>query len=207
MDPPTVTARLDAFTIDARLPQTQCRRCGFESCHAYAQAIVDGATPGNRCAPGGAATLEQLNNLTGAQYLRIDPDFDSAYLSLTVTIVEELCIGCTLCIQACPVDAILGSAKLMHTVIAKECSGCELCLPVCPVDCVVSTSLPKDHKASAVSIDQAQANRYRSRFSGRQARLAEPSAKPPDSTPSMRVREIAQSVARVRKKRATTARI
>ncbi|HTQ98690.1 MAG TPA: electron transport complex subunit RsxB [Candidatus Acidoferrum sp.] len=121
--------------IDALLPQTQCGQCGNPGCKPYAQAIAAGA-PINRCPPGGAATIAALARLLGVQTLPLDPTHGSESIRKVAFIREAECIGCTKCIQACPVDAILGSAKHMHTVIESECTGCDLCVEPCPVDCI-----------------------------------------------------------------------
>ena len=123
--------------IDALLPQTQCTRCGYPACRPYAEAIASGVAAINRCPPGGAAGIERLSRLTGQPVLPLDSDCGEEKLVETVArIVEADCIGCTKCIQACPVDAIVGGPNLMHTIIESECNGCELCLPPCPVDCI-----------------------------------------------------------------------
>ena len=122
--------------LDA-LPQTQCTRCGFPDCAAYAQAIADGAADINQCPPGGAQGIERLAQLTGQSAVPLNPAFGTEGPRNVVFIDENWCIGCTLCIDACPTDAILGSNKRMHTVIEAYCTGCELCLPVCPVDCML----------------------------------------------------------------------
>lgn len=128
-----MTHNADLITlIDNLLPQTQCGECGHPGCLPYAEAIANGEAI-NRCPPGGNETIAALANLLGMTALPLDgtPRPDSvAYIR------ENECIGCTLCIQACPVDAILGAAKLMHTVIAEECTGCDLCVEPCPVDCI-----------------------------------------------------------------------
>ena len=125
-----------ADTIDAALPQTQCTRCGYPDCRAYAEAIAAGA-PINRCPPGGAEGIARLARLTGRPALALDPDNGREGPRQLAVIDEDWCIGCTLCIKACPVDCIVGASKLMHTVIEPQCTGCELCVPVCPVDCIV----------------------------------------------------------------------
>ncbi|WP_275288436.1 electron transport complex subunit RsxB [Halomonas elongata] len=118
--------------IDAALPQTQCGKCGHDGCRPYAEAIAEGE-PINRCPPGGDETVERLAELTGRSSLPLEQPAQSP---LVARIREDECIGCTKCIQACPVDAILGAAKQMHTVIESECTGCELCVAPCPVDCI-----------------------------------------------------------------------
>ncbi len=122
--------------VDSLLPQTQCAQCGFPGCRPYAEAIVDGAADINRCPPGGEATIRALADLLERDPKPLDPERGEERLPALAVIEEDLCIGCTLCIQACPVDAILGAAKQMHTVIASECTGCELCIEPCPVDCI-----------------------------------------------------------------------
>ena len=122
--------------IDALLPQTQCIQCGFPSCREYAEALVAGQTDLNRCAPGGTTTIAALALSLGLAPKALDPACGEQRPWVVARIDEAMCIGCTLCIQACPVDAILGAAKRMHTVIESECTGCVLCLDPCPVDCI-----------------------------------------------------------------------
>ena len=125
-----------ADQINQVLPQTQCGQCGYPGCRPYAQAIAAGEADINQCPPGGEAGVRALADLLGLQPLPLNPENGTQKPFAVAVIDEQACIGCTLCIQACPVDAILGAAKLMHTVIQKECTGCELCLPPCPVDCI-----------------------------------------------------------------------
>jgi electron transport complex protein RnfB len=122
--------------IDAVLPQTQCGQCNYPGCRPYAEAIAAGAAEINQCPPGGEVGIQALADLLGVDVLPLNPDYGEETPKAVAVIDEEICIGCTLCIQACPVDAILGSSKLMHTVIEAECTGCDLCLPPCPVDCI-----------------------------------------------------------------------
>lgn len=122
--------------IDLVLPQTQCARCGYPACKPYAEAIARGDAPINRCPPGGDAGIRALAALTGQAITPLDPECGIEAPPGIALIDEDVCIGCTKCIQACPVDAIVGAAKLMHTVIPQLCTGCELCIPPCPVDCI-----------------------------------------------------------------------
>ena len=125
-----------ADRVDALLPQTQCRQCGYPGCRPYADAVAAGRAGFNQCPPGGEETIRELAALLGRAFEALDPAFGVTKPPMAAVIDEAVCIGCTLCIQACPVDAIVGAAKLMHTVIAAECTGCELCVPPCPVDCI-----------------------------------------------------------------------
>jgi electron transport complex protein RnfB len=131
MDPGSLAERIDAL-----LPQTQCTRCGYPACRPYAEAIARGEAPINRCPPGGDAGIRALAVLTGQPVQPLDPACGAEMPPQVASIDEDACIGCTKCIQACPVDAIVGASKLMHTVIPQLCTGCELCIPPCPVDCI-----------------------------------------------------------------------
>ncbi|EHL23410.1 MULTISPECIES: RnfABCDGE type electron transport complex subunit B [unclassified Acidovorax] len=125
-----------AARIDAALPQTQCTRCGYPDCAAYAHAIADEGAPINLCPPGGAEGIARLASITGQAPLPLSAEHGTEGPRAVAWIDEAWCIGCTLCIKACPTDAIVGSNKQMHTVIEPYCTGCELCIPVCPVDCI-----------------------------------------------------------------------
>ena len=125
-----------ADALDSALPQTQCTRCGYPDCSHYASAIALDGVPINQCPPGGAEGVTRLAQLTGRAALPLNPENGAEGIRQLAVIDETWCIGCTLCVDACPVDAIVGAPKLMHTVIDTHCTGCELCLPVCPVDCI-----------------------------------------------------------------------
>ncbi len=146
-----------AERIDAALPQTQCTRCGEPDCRRYAEAIARGDAPINRCPPGGQAGVERLAAITGHAVLPLDPMHGVEAERGVARIDEAWCIGCTLCIKACPVDAIIGSAKHMHTVMESDCTGCELCIPVCPVDCIeLPVVTPARTGWAAWGIEEAQ---------------------------------------------------
>jgi electron transport complex protein RnfB len=130
--------------IDALLPQTQCGQCGFAGCRPYATAIASGEADINQCPPGGEAGIRSLADLLGRDPKPLNPEYGEEKAKTVALIDESRCIGCTLCIQACPVDAILGAAKQMHTIIAAECTGCELCVAPCPVDCIAMVPVKQD---------------------------------------------------------------
>ena len=130
-----------ADALNAALPQTQCTRCGYPDCRAYAQAMAEGSAPINQCPPGGAEGIARLARITGQPELPLNPANGHEGPRQLAVIDEAWCIGCTLCLDACPVDAIVGGPKRMHTVIDPLCTGCELCIPVCPVDCISLTNV------------------------------------------------------------------
>lgn len=130
--------------IDALLPQTQCGQCSYPGCRPYATAIANGEADINQCPPGGETTIIALADLLDRDPKPLNPENGAVKPKMVAVIDEQTCIGCTLCIQACPVDAILGAAKQMHTIIEEECTGCELCLPPCPVDCIDMVPLKQD---------------------------------------------------------------
>ncbi len=134
-----------ADQIDAVLPQTQCGQCGYPGCRPYAEAIAAGEADINRCVPGGEQVIQSLADLLGVDPKPLDTSLGEPEPEPQVAVIhEQWCIGCTLCIQACPVDAIVGAAKQVHTVIEAECTGCKLCVPACPVDCIEMVPLRKD---------------------------------------------------------------
>jgi len=130
--------------IDAILPQTQCGQCTYPGCKPYATAIAAGEADINQCPPGGEEGIRKLAELLGVEPKPLNAEHGVTKPKSLAVIDENICIGCTLCIQACPVDAILGAAKHMHTVIAAECTGCELCLAPCPVDCISMVPIQED---------------------------------------------------------------
>ena len=158
-----------AERIDDLLPQTQCRRCGWPACRPYADAVAGGETEFNRCAPGGEETLRALARLLGRAPLPLAPEIGRSTPGRVALIDEQACIGCALCLQACPLDAILGAAKHLHTVLVKECTGCELCLPSCPVDCIALVPNPARARADA---GRGAARRARDRYRRHCERLA-----------------------------------
>ncbi len=169
MQPTAVSAALTDL-LDAALPQTQCTRCGYPDCHAYAQAMALEGEAINRCPPGGAEGIQRLAALTGRPVLALDTTRGAEAPRARAVIDEAWCIGCTLCIKACPVDCIVGASKLMHTVIDAQCTGCELCLPVCPVDCIVMEPVTAPLTGwAAWSPEQARASQQR--YVARQQRV------------------------------------
>jgi electron transport complex protein RnfB len=178
-----------ASRIDALLPQTQCTRCGYPTCRAYADAIALGDADINRCPPGGADGVAALAALLGRAPVGLDPACGVEAAPLVAVVDEAACIGCTKCIQACPVDAIVGAAKRMHTVIAAECTGCELCVAPCPVDCIalvpvdarpLSRERVMQRAAHArMRFDALTARRTRDREARRSAAAANPQAPRP----------------------------
>jgi len=160
----SATAEL-AAQIDALLPQTQCRKCGFQGCLPYAQAISQNLADINQCPPGGEQGIALLANLLKVNVKPLDTDYGSERPRMVAVINEADCIGCTKCIPPCPVDAIIGSSKLMHTIIANQCTGCELCVAPCPVNCITMEicELP--------AWNLADAEQARLRYQAKNARL------------------------------------
>jgi len=162
------TAMTLAERIDALLPQTQCTKCGFDGCQPYAEAIAAGRAEINQCPPGGAAGFAKLAALTGHSPLPLNPANGSEQPLRTAVIDESLCIGCTLCIQACPVDAIVGAPRRMHSVIAAWCNGCDLCVAPCPMDCIAMVPVQPPRVWT-----EADASESRARHEARRRRLAD----------------------------------
>nr|WP_255494889.1 RnfABCDGE type electron transport complex subunit B [Luteibacter sp. Sphag1AF] len=148
------------------LPQTQCEQCGFHGCRPYADAMARDEAGINLCPPGGAQGIAALAHLLGKPVIPLDPAHGVEKPRTLARVVEAECIGCTKCIQVCPVDAIVGSAKLMHTVVSDLCTGCELCVPACPVDCITLDPMPLSQ-----ANDRRHADAARMHFQRREARL------------------------------------
>lgn len=200
-----------AFLIDQALPQTQCTRCGYPDCASYAQAIAAGAAPINQCPPGGQEGVQRLARITGQSAQPLNAQFGIEGPLTVARIDEAWCIGCTLCIKACPVDAILGANKFMHTVMAEHCTGCELCIPACPVDCIELDVVTPDASGWQAWSPQ-QATHARQRYAQHQARLA-PAPSVPEAAPqgessvhaSAKAAAIASALAKARARRTSGA--
>lgn len=199
-----VTTFID--TIDACLPQTQCTQCGYPRCRLYAEAIARGEADINRCPPGDVTTLHALARVLGVGVKPLDISYGQHRPRTRALIDEAVCIGCRKCLDACPVDAILGARKLMHTVLERECSGCELCLAPCPVDCISLVPVAPAADATWPEYTQEETARWRQRTQTRLARLqaqaSTPLTYPSAQTESARRKaEIDAAVARVKEKR------
>jgi Na+-translocating ferredoxin:NAD+ oxidoreductase subunit B len=169
-DNPAVNAADLVDALHGALPQTQCTRCSYPDCRGYAQAIAAGEADINQCPPGGAEGIERLSRLTGRPIIPLNPANGHEGPRQLAVIDEGWCIGCTLCIKACPVDCIVGAPKLMHTVIDALCTGCELCIPVCPVDCISLVNVTGE-RSGWHAWSAAQAAQARSRYAFHQQRL------------------------------------
>ena len=179
------------------LPQTQCTRCGYPDCSGYAAAIANQHAPINLCPPGGQEGIERLAKLTGQPVLALNPENGSEGPRHVAWIDEAWCIGCTLCIDACPVDAIIGTHKLMHTVIENECTGCELCIPICPVDCIQLENITPGRTAwGAWSVEQAQ--RARQRYGIRINRLENTKQAKGEAAPSVTSNRLEAALSRAK---------
>jgi electron transport complex protein RnfB len=157
--------------LDDALPQTQCTRCGFPDCRSYAEAMAAGEADINRCPPGGAEGIIRLSAITGRNVAPLDPERGHEGPRALAVIDEDWCIGCALCIKACPVDCIVGASKLMHTVIEPLCTGCELCVPVCPVDCIAMVPVTGERTGWA-AWSAREAEEARERYAFHQVRVA-----------------------------------
>ena len=158
-----------ADRIEDVLPQTQCTKCGYDGCRPYAEAIAASAAQINQCPPGGAEGIARLSSVTGHKVIPLNPVNGLERPRAVAYIDESLCIGCTLCIQACPVDAIVGAAKQMHTIVPELCTGCDLCVNPCPVDCIVM--YPVSETTGWQAWTQPQADEARKRHDFRAMRL------------------------------------
>jgi electron transport complex protein RnfB len=162
VSPPALPTLADQ--IEDLLPQTQCTKCGFDACRPYAEAVANGQASYNQCPPGGAEGITRLATLLGKPVIPLNPDNGVERTRTCAVIDEAICIGCTLCIQACPVDAILGAAKQMHTVLPSLCTGCDLCIAPCPVDCITMEEVTITTGWAAWSPEQATGARARHDF-------------------------------------------
>lgn len=196
--------------IDALLPQTQCTKCGYAGCRPYAEAIADGAEI-NQCPPGGAAGIAKLGALLHRPILPLNPANGSEQPLRVAVIDEALCIGCALCIDACPVDAIVGAPKRMHTVIASLCTGCDLCLPPCPMDCIAMVDAGRDWTEVDASTARARHASHLKRLAEtrgrRKAARSEAMPAPAEAAPAAeRQAVVAAALERARRRRGITAR-
>jgi electron transport complex protein RnfB len=184
------------------LPQTQCRRCGYADCRGYADAIANDGEAINRCPPGGRAGIARLAALTARPEAPLDPECGREGPRSLALIDEDACIGCALCLQACPVDAIVGAAKRMHVVIVEHCTGCELCIPVCPVDCIALVNATGD-RTGWNAWDAASAANARQRYARHAARSASQGRADDSARRPAPSETVAAAVARARAARAS----
>jgi electron transport complex protein RnfB len=208
---PAVTSPAFTFAerLDAVLPQTQCARCGHDGCRPYAEAIAAGTADINRCPPGGETTLLALAALTGRVVKAVDPTLGEQGPLRVARIDEAACIGCTLCSDACPVDAILGAQKRMHTVLASLCSGCERCVAPCPVDCILMFPAGRGWTTDDAAAARVRHNARAARLARNEQVARRTTAPVPRATedPSARRRgAVAAALARARARRCAPAR-
>lgn len=156
--------------LEDALPQTQCTKCGFPDCHGYAVAMANSEAKHNRCPPGGEIGIKCLGEILEAEYLPLDPECGIEKPRTTAVIDPKQCIGCTLCIKACPVDAIVGAAKQLHVILEDRCTGCDLCIPPCPVDCIDMVEITGTNTGWD-AWSPALADRARTQYHTRQKRL------------------------------------
>jgi len=196
---------LTAERVDAQLPQTQCTRCGYPDCAAYARAIAHERAPINRCPPGGEATIAALARLTGRPSVPLDPACGVAAPPTVAVVDEARCIGCTICLAVCPVDAIVGAPRRMHAVLDAWCTGCDLCVAPCPVDCI-------EMRPALRAWTDDDARRARERHRARDARLARgervadrraATIAPADGERARRAATVAAAIERAKARRAT----
>lgn len=169
-----VPSTVSVHAIDSLLPQTQCQRCGYADCHAYAEAMHEGSAEINRCPPGGDATRVALASLLQRNLMSLAEDVD-AYAPEHVALIDEAaCIGCAACLPVCPTDAIIGASKRMHTVIADACTGCELCIIACPVDCITLAPMttPANRVLATLDVRGQQSGMLKRTYEAHKARLA-----------------------------------
>lgn len=200
---PTLTDLLDAL-----LPQTQCTQCGYDGCRPYAQAMAEGQADTNRCPPGGPRTIEALSQALGRPAHSLDPAYGTHQPFRVALIDEAHCIGCTLCIQACPVDAILGANQCMHTVIEADCTGCERCVTPCPVDCIAMVPAGREWTPENAHDARTRYLARNQRLRARHDEAAGPAARTLANKPVLAATEphdkkdrIAQALARARARR------
>ena len=194
-----------AARIDAVLPQTQCTRCGFDGCAPYADALAAATTDLNRCPPGGDTVVVALAAITGRAAKPIDAECGTPGPLLLAVIDEAACIGCTLCIEACPVDAIIGAQKRMHAILPSLCSGCELCVAPCPVDCISMVPAPREWTAADAGAARTR-HRMRNARVARAERIANRKAAPSIESAEREKRQaaVAAALARARARRAAS---
>ena len=172
-----MSSKKTALILNEKLPQTQCQSCGYPDCYTYAEAISEHRAKINRCAPGGTKVIQGLAELTNTPIIPLDKNIQPTNLESTAIIDEEFCIGCTLCIDVCPIDSIIGSAKKTHSILNSLCSGCGLCLPPCPTNCIdiiplnVSISRTKPASLQLIKLDQASRSKlWKEKYESKQAR-------------------------------------